>query len=145
MFQKDDYVFYESGGICKIFDIQFAPLDSMPADRQYYVLQSVHDHNGVSYVPVDSDKVFLRKLLNREEAQRLMDEIEQECRIQEAGQWIQQQKQALDTELQKWNESSQKVKKALERRDAITAAIPKAEKMVREEQKRGADLQVEIA
>ena len=85
MFQKDDYVFYESGGICKIFDIQFAPLDSMPADRQYYILQSVHDHNGVSYVPVDSDKVFLRKLLNREEAQRLMDEIEQISVIEESN------------------------------------------------------------
>lgn len=85
MFQKDDYVFYESGGICKIFDIQFAPLDSMPADRQYYILQSVHDRNGVSYVPVDSDKVFLRKLLNREEAQRLMDEIEAISVIEESN------------------------------------------------------------
>ena len=85
MFQKDDYVFYESGGICKISDVQYAPLENMPSDRQYYILQSVHDRNGLIYVPVDSDKVFLRKLLNRDEAQRLVDEIEQVAVIEETN------------------------------------------------------------
>ncbi len=85
MFQKDDYVFYESGGICKIFDVQYAPLENMPSDRQYYILHSLHDRNGVSYIPVDSDKVFLRRLLNREEAQRLMDEIDQISVIEESN------------------------------------------------------------
>ncbi|MBQ8416280.1 MAG: hypothetical protein IJX13_05215 [Clostridia bacterium] len=75
MFQKDEYVFYESGGICRISDIQISPLEGMPADREYYVLQSVHDKNGVIYIPVDSDRVFLRRLLNREEAQALLDSI----------------------------------------------------------------------
>ena len=85
MFQKDDYVFYESEGICKIADIQLAPLDGMPSDRQYYILQSVHDRNGMIYIPVDSEKVFLRKLLNREEAQKLMDEIKQVSVIEESN------------------------------------------------------------
>ena len=75
MFQINDYVFYESGGICKIADIQTAPLDNMPADRQYYVLQSVHDSNGVSYVPTDSDCVFLRLLMTRQEAEELLERI----------------------------------------------------------------------
>ncbi len=75
MFQANEYVFYESGGICRISDIQTAPLDNMPADRRYYVVQSVHDSNGVMYIPVDSDRVFLRRLLNREEAQALLDRI----------------------------------------------------------------------
>lgn len=75
MFQKDEYVFYGSGGICKISDIQISPLEGMPADREYYVLQSVHDKNGVMYIPVDSDKVFLRPLLNQAEAEALLDRI----------------------------------------------------------------------
>lgn len=75
MFRTNDYVYYASGGICKIADIQTAPLDNMPPDRQYYVLNSLHDRNGVIYVPVDSDQVFLRPLLNRAEAEALLNKI----------------------------------------------------------------------
>ncbi len=75
MFQRDEYVFYESGGICRISDIQTSPLEGMPADRDYYVMQSIHDRNGVMYIPVDNDKVFLRRLLNREEAEALISQI----------------------------------------------------------------------
>ncbi|MBQ7334947.1 MAG: hypothetical protein IJW92_00535 [Clostridia bacterium] len=83
MFQKNDYVFYESGGICRISDIQTAPLEGMPADREYYVLQSLHDSNGVIYIPVDSDRVFLRRLLNREEAESFLNRITQVDAIDE--------------------------------------------------------------
>ncbi len=75
MFERDEYVFYESGGICKIDDIRVAPLDSMPADRAYYIMKPLHDPNSVVYIPVDSDKVFLRRLLNREEAETLLKRI----------------------------------------------------------------------
>lgn len=85
MFQPDEYVFYGSGGICRITDIQTAPLDNMPADRLYYVMQSIHDQNGVIYVPVDSDCVFLRRLLNREEAEALLDEIPAVGTIEESN------------------------------------------------------------
>ncbi len=85
MFQPDEYVFYGSGGICRITDIQTAPLDNMPADRLYYVMQSIHDQNGVIYVPVDSDCVFLRRLLNREEAKALLDEIPAVGTIEESN------------------------------------------------------------
>lgn len=75
MFQKDEYVFYESGGICKISDVQISPLDGMPADREYYVMQSVHDRNGIMYIPVDNDKVFLRPLMDRDAAEQLIGQI----------------------------------------------------------------------
>ena len=75
MFRKDEYVFYESGGICKIADVQISPLDGMPADRAYYVMQSVNERNGVMYIPVDSEGVFLRPLLDRDGAEALIDRI----------------------------------------------------------------------
>ena len=75
MFQKDEYVFYESGGICRISDIQVSPLDGMPADRSYYVMNSLHERNGVIYIPVDNDKVFLRRLMDAAQAQKLIDRI----------------------------------------------------------------------
>ena len=71
-FQKDEYVFYASGGICKILDVQFAPLEGMPADREYYVMRSIHDKSGIIYVPKDNQEIFIRPLLNLEGAQALL-------------------------------------------------------------------------
>ena len=75
MFQTNEYVFYASGGICRIVDIQTAPLDGMPQDKQYYILHSVHDQNSVMYIPVDSDCVFLRRIMTREEAESLLSGV----------------------------------------------------------------------
>ena len=71
-FQKDEYVFYASGGICKILDVQFAPLEGMPADREYYVMRSIHDKSGLIYVPTDNETIFMRHLLNAERAEVLL-------------------------------------------------------------------------
>ena len=76
-FQKDDYVFYESGGICKILDVQFAPLDGMPADREYYIMRSIHDKSGMIYVPKDNENIFIRPLLNVERAEALLASLSQ--------------------------------------------------------------------
>ena len=75
MFRIDDYVYYASGGVCLVSDICYAPLSGMSPDRQYYVLQSVHGAGGVMYVPVDSESVFLRRLLTKEEAEALLKKI----------------------------------------------------------------------
>ncbi|MBQ3639579.1 MAG: CarD family transcriptional regulator [Clostridia bacterium] len=74
MFGKGDYVFHASGGICRVEDLQYAPLVGMPADRLYYVLRSLHDANGVIYLPTDCTTVFLRPTLTREEATALVRE-----------------------------------------------------------------------
>lgn len=75
MFDRNEFVFHETGGVCHIADIQTAPLAGMPLDRVYYVLKPVNDQNSVIYIPVDSDKIFLRRLINREEAEALIAEI----------------------------------------------------------------------
>ncbi len=75
MFSTNDYVFYGSGGVCKIVDVQIAPLSGMPKDRQYYILHSVHDQNSVMYIPVDCEGVFLRRLMTHDEAETLVKQI----------------------------------------------------------------------
>ncbi len=84
-YQIGEYVFYESGGICLIKDIQISPLDGMPADKTYYVMQSVHDKSGVLYVPVESDRIYIRKLSSRAEAERLLTQIEEIAPIIESN------------------------------------------------------------
>lgn len=76
-FQKDEYVFYASGGICKILDVQFAPLEGMPADREYYVMRSIQDKSGLIYVPTDNETIFMRPLLNKEGAELLLKSLSQ--------------------------------------------------------------------
>ena len=76
-FQKDEYVFYESGGICKILDVQVAPLDGMPADREYYVMRSIHDKSGMIYVPRDNTSIYMRAILNAEGAEALLATLAQ--------------------------------------------------------------------
>ena len=68
MFEKGDFVFYASSGICCVKDIQRAPLAGMPEDRVYYILQSVHEQNGITYFPTDCTSVFLRPILTKKEA-----------------------------------------------------------------------------
>ncbi len=83
MFQVGDYVYYASGGVCRIADICYAPLAGMPKEKQYYVLHSLHDANSVMYVPVNSEAVFLRALLTRQEAMDLLDQIREIAEIDE--------------------------------------------------------------
>ena len=75
MFQIGDYVYYASGGVCRVSDVCCAPLSGMPRDRQYYVLHPIHVAGDVMYVPVNSEAVFLRGLLSRDAAEELMRQI----------------------------------------------------------------------
>ena len=75
MFQIGDYVYYASGGVCSVSDICYAPLSGMPQDRQYYVLRPAVGADGVMYVPVNSEIVFLRGLLSKDEAEALLEQI----------------------------------------------------------------------
>lgn len=75
MFRKGDYVFYASGGVCHVEDLRYAPIEGMPADRLYYVLRSLHDANGVIYLPTDCTTVFMRRLLTRREAEDLIRSV----------------------------------------------------------------------
>ncbi len=75
MFACNEYVFHESGGVCRIDEIKAAPLENMPAGRLYYIMKPVNDQNSVIYIPVDSEQIFLRKLMDRTQAQELLDDI----------------------------------------------------------------------
>ena len=72
MFRVGDYVFYESEGICYISDILPSPLEGMPKDQNYYLLRSIYSKNSIHYVPVGSDKIYLRPILKKDEAEELV-------------------------------------------------------------------------
>jgi RNA polymerase-interacting CarD/CdnL/TRCF family regulator len=49
----------------------------MPADREYYVMRSIHDKSGLIYVPTDNETIFMRPLLDKEGAELLLTSLSQ--------------------------------------------------------------------
>lgn len=73
MFQTDDCIFYGQLGVCRVVDVRVPDFCSGEEKRLYYVLEPLYQR-GTVFIPVDSD-VFMRPILSREEADRLIDLI----------------------------------------------------------------------
>ena len=67
MFQIGSIVIHPSAGVCNIEDIREEKLTEKK--RTYYIMHPVSENNNTTtiYVPVDTDKIHLRKLMNKDE------------------------------------------------------------------------------
>ena len=74
MYQIGELVMYGSSGVCEVKAIKEQIFPSTGERRLYYVLESRYEHCVIS-APVDSDKVFLRPIISKEEAVELIDSI----------------------------------------------------------------------
>ena len=72
MYQIDDYVVYGNYGLCRVKDISTLDMEGVNKDRQYYFLTPVYGNHGVVYTPVDNDKVVIRKIMTKDEAEALL-------------------------------------------------------------------------
>lgn len=69
MYEVDDMVFYGVIGVCKIFKIGKPPVDDIEGD--FYYLSPVYDSRGVIYSPVKGNQVLMRKVITRQECEKL--------------------------------------------------------------------------
>lgn len=74
MFKKADIVVYGQTGVCEITDITEKTLIKNEK-RLYYVLRPFYQQNNVIYAPVDSEKVFIRPVISKEDAENLILKI----------------------------------------------------------------------
>lgn len=74
MYQAGDLVLYGSTGVCRVDEIREQSFPSMGEKRLYYVLRPLYEDCVIS-APVDSDKVFIRPIISREEAERIIEKI----------------------------------------------------------------------
>lgn len=97
MFRPGEYIHYGSSGLCKVEEVTKLEVSWADKDRLYYRLTPLEGQGGVIYTPVDNQKVAMRRALNREEAQELIDSIPaiSELWIAEEKQREQNYKQAL--------------------------------------------------
>lgn len=76
MFQKKDYIYSETMGVCKVADVtNLAPKKGNAV--AYYVLRSVYQKDKTAYIPVEHHTVELRELITPEEAMKLSEEWKQ--------------------------------------------------------------------
>lgn len=66
MYQIGTVVNHPTAGVCKIDDIRDKKFQDL-AKRTYYILHPVSGNKSTVYVPVDTQKVHLRKMMTRDE------------------------------------------------------------------------------
>lgn len=75
MFQVGEFIIYENRGICKVEGIAELSLPGAVKGQQYYELKPVFEEAGKIYSAVDSNKVMMRQVLTKEEANELIEDI----------------------------------------------------------------------
>ena len=70
MFEVNDKVVYGVVGVCEIEDIGKPPIKGI--DKDYYFLQPVYDSKGIIYSPVDSSKVMIRSIIDKNSREKLI-------------------------------------------------------------------------
>lgn len=71
MFEIGEKIVYSFYGICKIADIVEKEVGD--STRQYYELLPLADSRSTIYTPIDSKKVLLRSIISKDEAQGILD------------------------------------------------------------------------
>lgn len=76
MFEKGEYIVYGQNGICEVEDITHLDLGDVDEEKLFYVLSPIGAKGSKIYSPVDNAKVVIRRIISKEEAWNLLDEIE---------------------------------------------------------------------
>ena len=81
MFVKGEYVVCGNKGVCVVDDVTTLNISGIDKVRQYYILKPVYMAGSTVYIPVDTAKESMRRILSHEEADRLIESIPQIPRI----------------------------------------------------------------
>ena len=75
MFGIGDYVICGNKGVCEVENITTLNISGVDREREYYILKPLYMNGSTVYVPVDSPKESMRKVLKRQEAEELIRAI----------------------------------------------------------------------
>lgn len=74
MYKVGDLVLYGNNGVCQITDIVMMKAFEKDDKQPFYVLKLLHQKCTI-FAPVNSTKVFMRPIISKAEAERLIDMI----------------------------------------------------------------------
>ncbi len=92
MFEKGELIMCGGHGVCRVIDITGNPIDQFDKEKKYYVLEPVFEKASTIYTPVDNDKIVMRRIMNKEEAEKLIAHIAEIDTV-----WIQEEKRREQT------------------------------------------------
>ena len=73
MFQVGEYIVCDHNGVCQVLAITEMP--KLKKDVLYYQLEPVYSRGSRIFVPVDSNKLVMRRVFTEEEVETLLKEI----------------------------------------------------------------------
>mgnify|MGYP000305596764 CR=1 FL=1 len=73
--KKGEYVVYGSKGVCRIQEISHVDIPGVDQKRLYYIMHPVQNSGQTLYLPTDSTKAVIRRVMTKEEANRLIHDI----------------------------------------------------------------------
>lgn len=76
MFKTGAYIICGQHGVCRVEDIGTLKLSEASKGKIYYTLSQVYSKGGVIYVPAESEKIVMRQIVSRNEAEALIDEMD---------------------------------------------------------------------
>jgi CarD family transcriptional regulator len=75
VFKKGEYVVSGNKGVCVVENITTLSISGVDKEREYYILKPIYVAGSTVYVPVDTADSSMRRVLSREEADRLIQAI----------------------------------------------------------------------
>ncbi len=75
MFETGDYIVYGNTGICRVMGVTTMDMEGIPKNRLYYILRPDGQAEGKIFTPVDNHKMVMRRMMSKEEAENLIEEI----------------------------------------------------------------------
>lgn len=77
MYEAGDYIVYGSSGVCLVEAVGPINIPGTKKAQLYYTLIPQSMNGKKIYTPVDNDKVIIRAVISREEAEELVDTMEE--------------------------------------------------------------------
>ncbi len=75
MFKVGDLIVYGNTGVCTVEKIGKPELTGVSDDKEYYTLSPYYSRNSRIFTPCDNDKVVMRPVISKKEAEKLLKEI----------------------------------------------------------------------
>ena len=74
MFEKGEYVYYGTAGVCKVNDICSSPFGVNDGKLYYMLVPNDFDNGTVIYAPAEGGAVMIRPIMTAEEAEKLLSD-----------------------------------------------------------------------
>lgn len=75
MFEIGEYVVCGNNGVCRVEGKGKLNITGVDKHRLYYFLKPIYGAGSTVYVPVDTDKILIRRVMSKEEAKELLDSL----------------------------------------------------------------------